>query len=197
MQEQLDTTLPIISFFNNNRVKKTLAVLIIVTLLYPVINYGVGPLYAFFATAYSYEEFLNNDFSLAELVTAVNLRVHYRSEPVDTWYTPAAAWEMRAGDCEEKATLCAAYLVQHHVACYLAGLNVPKNNTAHAVVFIKADKLFYIMDPTGALEPEKFKALPNFIASLRQAVLHYAPLPALIYKIPAFNGEKKVIEALD
>jgi predicted transglutaminase-like cysteine proteinase len=144
---------------------------------------------------YDYRTFLSKDFTLNELFYAVSSRINYQSDADDFWNTPEHAWNKKFGDCEEFASITGDYLNHHGIENHLASLNVKNSFTGHAVVFVKQDGVFYIIDPTRALEKSGVKRLEK-AKSLRDAVLMYAELPAYIFKIPSYEGEKKILSTI-
>lgn len=140
----------------------------------------------------TYDEFMKEDLSLEELFITITGRLRYRYDIQDEWTTPRYAWENKFGDCEEFASLICEYLNTRNVENYLVGLRARHYDSGHAVVFIKTNEGFFIIDPTGAVESAGIKRLKG-ITTLKDAVRIYDYEPSPVYKVPERNGEKEVL----
>ena len=131
------------------------------------------------------------EFTLQELYETIRKRMSYRSERDDNWLTPASAWDLGWGDCEEFAAICSAYLTAHNHENYMIGLTEIEKDIGHAVVFIKENDVYTIIDLNRAVESFGIKNLPE-CRTLKEAVARYSDLPAYILAIPITDGEKQV-----
>lgn len=168
---------------------KTISVLILITLIF-TINPNLK--ISLVSTSFSYEEFLSKELSLNKLFLIITTRLRYKYDVGEQWMTPNFAWNNRYGDCEEYASIFSDYFTHHNIENYIIGLNLKNNYKGHAVVIAKIDKSFYIIDPTFAVESAGIRKLKK-ITTLRGVISQYSTLPVAAYKVPSFNGEKKVI----
>jgi predicted transglutaminase-like cysteine proteinase len=179
---------------NSGKVKKhitkVLSIILILIFLFSYIPFE------HFFPMYSYQTFLSKKFTFNELFYAVFARINYRSDFDDFWNTPLTAWNTKNGDCEEFASITSDWLSHHGIENYLTGLSIKGSFMGHAVVFIKYENGYYIIDPTRALEKSGVKKLDK-ASNLKEAVLLYSDLPAYIFKVPAFDGEKKIIKTVE
>jgi hypothetical protein len=175
-----------------NSIYKILAILIVLSFLipfYPAVSKFL------FQPKISYEEFVNYDLSIYDLYKIITNRIYYKYDTGEFWETPKTAWNKSYGDCEEFASICSDYLTKHKIENYLIGLNIKNSNTGHAVVFAKIKNIYYMIDLTMAVEKQGIKRLDK-IPSLKEAISIYSTLPVIVYKIPAFDGDKKQIETI-
>jgi len=169
---------------------KSISLLMIVSFFF---LYYPHTLFFLFSPKMSYNEFLSKNYSLNELYHVVTSRLVYQSDLAgDYWDTPEYAWEKQSGDCEEFASICADYLTHHNIENFLVGLQTKDPKVGHAVVFVELNNVYYIIDPTNALEGTGVKKIEN-CTSLRDAVSRYSSLPSEVYKVPSFENDKKVI----
>ncbi len=150
---------------------------------------------SFVSTSYEYNEFLKKKLSIYKLYSIVTKRINYMPDINDEWMSPQFAWDNRFGDCEEYANIISDYLNHHTIENYVTGLNLKNKSEGHAVIFVKKDNIFYILDPTRAVEEMGIKKLNN-INALKDAIRLYSSLPVSIYKVPSKNYEKEIIETI-
>lgn len=151
--------------------------------------------YPFFIPKITYSTFLNNNYNLKKLYLTVRKRLDYVYDFDDYWQTPDYAWKNKKGDCEEFASIISDYLNKHQINNYLVGMNT-KDNKGHAVVFAAIDNIYYIIDPTRAIEIDGVARLDK-IKTLKDAVRIYTDEQAYIYSIPKFNGDKNIIDRVN
>ncbi len=152
--------------------------------------------YPFFIPKFGYETFLKKNYNLKELYLTVRKRLDYAYDLGDDyWQTPEDAWKNKKGDCEEFASIIADYLTMHKINNYLVGMNT-RDNKGHAVVFSVINNVFYIIDPTRAIELDGVAKL-NKIKSLDDAVRLYTRDRAFIYSVPKFNGDKNITDKVN
>lgn len=168
-------------------VGKTLLILVVISSLV-----GYLPEFNFEMPRYSYQEFLQKEMSVNKLFNVATARLTYQYENSELWLTPANAWLLRQGDCEEFATICADYLKKHNITSYVTGLYMRGEAVGHAVVFLYHEDSWHMMDLNRAIEKNGLRKITG-AKSLRQAISYYEPAHAIIYKIPSYDGEKKAI----
>ena len=175
------------SSFFNKRIVRLLALIILTAIIFPSLSIIRWP---FFSVNYNYQEFLEKDLSIPELYKTIRRRMIYMAEQGDTWLTPANAWESGEGDCEEFAAICSDYLTKHYKENFLVGLQFEDRDIGHAVVFVKEDGYFTIIDLNNSVVTFGIHQLKDS-RTLSEAVAKYTDLPGIIYAVPTKDGEKK------
>ncbi|MFW5729541.1 MAG: transglutaminase-like cysteine peptidase, partial [Spirochaetota bacterium] len=124
-------------------VASTLAFVII----FPFIQGAVAELST---SGMGYQDFLQREMSLSQLVSTVATRVDYRTDLEDYWSAPIDVWGSRMGDCEDHAMVISRYLAEHDVPHTVLGLSLTDELQGHVVVVAETESGPVLLDPTRA-----------------------------------------------
>ncbi|HOV13796.1 MAG TPA: transglutaminase-like domain-containing protein [Spirochaetota bacterium] len=177
------------NIFKNKFIVSTISILIVLSFLSSYIFFIKFP---DLFNKLSYEKFLYKEMTIPELYKVITNRISYRYDKGDIWLTPKTIWDNRYGDCEDFSVIASGYLTYHNIENYIIGLSLPNNSTGHALVIVKLRNTFWVIDLTGAVENSGYKKF-IYARNISDIIKKYTKSNALIYKIPNYNGEKKIL----
>jgi len=167
-------------------------VIFTILIFYPVLR---NSYYSLYAWNLDYQDFLSASLSPSGLVSLVQARIAYTSDPQNIWYTPETAWETGRGDCEEFAALCAVYYRSKGEKAYLIAVHQKDSLEGHVIALIEKNNNYLLIDPTQAVIQNAIVRHTKNL-SLPRALAEYLTLPVSMYDIPKIDGESQFIKRI-